>query len=70
MSSETELKSKTIVPLYLLSGGVGASGEQLIRTVLAQFPNGNVDIDIFPKLFDKNQIRKILKQARDANAIP
>jgi hypothetical protein len=69
LSSETELKSKTIVPLYLLSGGVGASGEQLIRTVLAQFPNGNVDIDIFPKLFDKNQIRKILKQARDANAI-
>ena len=69
MSSETESESNTIVPLYLLSGGVGASGEQLARTVLAQFPNGDVDINIFPKLFDKKQVRRILEQARDANAI-
>jgi len=55
--------------VYLLSGGVGASGEQLARTVLAQFPDADVDIQIFPKVFSRKQIRQILQQALDEDAI-
>ncbi len=33
---------KPSLPIYVVSGGTGASGEQLVYTVLAQFPEAQV----------------------------
>jgi len=56
-------------PLYILSGGVGASGEQITRTVLAQFPKAEVEIEIFPKVFTKRRVEQILRRAVEKGAI-
>lgn len=56
-------------PLYILSGGVGASGEQITRTVLAQFPKADVEIEIFPKVFTKHRVEQILRRAVEQGAI-
>jgi regulator of PEP synthase PpsR (kinase-PPPase family) len=56
-------------PLYVMSGGVGASGEQLAQTVLAQFPEAQIKIELFPKVFTKRQIRQVLQNAVENGAV-
>lgn len=55
--------------LFILSGGVGASGEQLVRTVMAQFPHSEILIEIFPKIFALEQVDQILTEALKQEAI-
>jgi regulator of PEP synthase PpsR (kinase-PPPase family) len=55
--------------LYIVSGGVGSSGEQLARTVLAQFPGAQVDILIIPKVNTKKQVRQVLEKAQQSGAV-
>lgn len=57
------------VPLFILSGGVGMSGEQVVRTVLAQFPGANVSLQIFPKITQESQVRAHYQHAAEAGAI-
>jgi regulator of PEP synthase PpsR (kinase-PPPase family) len=56
-------------PVFVISGGVGTSGEQLARTVLAQFPDSEITIRIFPKIFTTNQVQQILDNALSAGAV-
>jgi hypothetical protein len=55
--------NKKYPPLYVVSGGMGASGEQLARTALAQFENPNIPVIIIPHVREAAQIEDIVKQA-------
>ncbi len=55
--------------LYVVSGGVGASGEQLSRTVAAQYEHAEIDIRVFPKVSAKRQVKRIFKEAAEVGAI-
>lgn len=55
--------------IYIVSGGVGASGEQLVNTVLAQFPENMVKVITVGNVREKEQIAEVLKQAREVNAL-
>lgn len=55
--------------IYILSGGVGSSGEQLARTVLAQFRDADVSLQIFSKVVHKAKAREIVDQAAEQNAL-
>jgi regulator of PEP synthase PpsR (kinase-PPPase family) len=50
-------------PIYLVSGGVGASGEQLVNTVLAQFPDRQVPVVIVSRVRQIEQIEDVVTQA-------
>ena len=50
-------------PIYVISGGIGASGEQLVRTVLAQFPESQVSISIIAHVRQCEQIELAIAQA-------
>jgi regulator of PEP synthase PpsR (kinase-PPPase family) len=52
-------------PIYLVSGGVGASGEQLVHTVLAQFPEHEVPVVIVPRVRDIDQVEQVVTQAAE-----
>lgn len=54
--------------LFLLSGGTGASGELLARTVLAQFP-GAVPLEIVPHILSAAQAEEAVAQAHAAGGI-
>lgn len=60
---------KTQQTIFILSGGVGASGEQLVRTVIAQFPDSNFAIEVFPKVFNRGQVEQIFTDALAKEAI-
>ena len=50
-------------PVYVVSGGVGNSGEQVVRTVLAQFPENKVDLKIFGRVRQMEKLEEITAQA-------
>jgi [pyruvate, water dikinase]-phosphate phosphotransferase / [pyruvate, water dikinase] kinase len=50
-------------PIYVVSGGVGASGEQLVHTVLAQFPERRVPVIVVPHVYQITQIEDVIAQA-------
>jgi regulator of PEP synthase PpsR (kinase-PPPase family) len=51
-------------PVYIISGGVGASGEQLVRTVLAQFPDNRVPVTVVGNVREIDQIEAAVSQAQ------
>ncbi len=54
--------------LFLLSGGTGASGELLVRTVLAQF-RGPVPLEIAPHILSAAQAEEVVARAHAAGGI-
>ncbi|HAY84270.1 MAG TPA: transcriptional regulator [Chloroflexi bacterium] len=55
--------------VYVVSGGVGSSGEQLVRTVLAQFPNQDVELEVIPRVRSREKIKEITAQAAQDGAL-
>jgi [pyruvate, water dikinase]-phosphate phosphotransferase / [pyruvate, water dikinase] kinase len=72
MSSDpvvAETKSASLPTIYILSGGVGASAEQLVYTVLAQFPDNKVRVVTVGNIRQEEQIFSALAQAQEAHAL-
>ncbi len=53
-------------PIYIVSGGVGASGEQVVHTVLAQFPGSDVPVITTANVRQESQIEAVLLQAKES----
>lgn len=64
--SMTQSSSPTI---FIISGGVGASGEHLVYTVLAQFPGNNVRIITIGNVTKAEQVSNALKRANDVSGL-
>jgi regulator of PEP synthase PpsR (kinase-PPPase family) len=50
-------------PIYIVSGGAGTSGEQLVHTVLAQFPESRVQVITVGHVLQLEQIENVVAQA-------
>ncbi len=50
-------------PVYIVSGGTGASGERLVQTALAQFPDVAVPIVVFSQVCSPEEIEQAVNQA-------
>jgi regulator of PEP synthase PpsR (kinase-PPPase family) len=55
--------------IYIISGGVGSSGEYLVNTVLAQYPEAKVKVTIVGSVRHAEQVLETLAQARSAGAL-
>jgi regulator of PEP synthase PpsR (kinase-PPPase family) len=55
--------------ILIVSGGAGTSGEQLVNTVLAQFPEANVRVVIIPHVRSEEQLTEVLQRAKSSQAI-
>jgi regulator of PEP synthase PpsR (kinase-PPPase family) len=60
---------RTPPPLYVVSGGVGASGEQLVQTVLAQFPDHHMPVITVGNVRQVTQIKRVVAQAKQSGGI-
>lgn len=59
----------SVQPVYIISGGVGASGELLTRTVLAQFADTRTPVTVWPHIHQPQQLDEIVAQAVEENAL-
>jgi [pyruvate, water dikinase]-phosphate phosphotransferase / [pyruvate, water dikinase] kinase len=68
-----ERKHKTInpclAPIYIISGGTGASGLQLVNTVLAQFPGFDVQTLTKAHVHDVEELQETFDQAEQTGGI-
>ncbi len=64
MSTEPKTSPLPAHHIYIVSGGVGASGEQLVQTVLAQFPGNNVAAVTVGNVRQRTQIEQVVAQAK------
>ncbi len=55
--------------IYVVSGGTGASGEQVVRTVLAQFPAANLPVVTVSHVRHLAQIKHVVAQAARSGSI-
>jgi regulator of PEP synthase PpsR (kinase-PPPase family) len=56
-------------PIYIVSGGAGTSGEQLVDTVLVQFPDNHIQVIKRPHVRRIEQVEEIISQAAAAGGI-
>jgi regulator of PEP synthase PpsR (kinase-PPPase family) len=59
-------KSPTI---FIISGGVGSSGEYLVNTVLDQFPDARVKVILVGSVRQAEQVHDALAQAQSEEAL-
>jgi hypothetical protein len=64
-----DLPPRTVAPVYIVSGGTGASGAQLVNTILAQFPDSEVPVETIVHVRTAEQIDKILAKASKTGGI-
>lgn len=50
-------------PIFVVSGGTGATGDLLARTVLAQFPDVDVPIYLEAKVVSEERVREVVAKA-------
>jgi [pyruvate, water dikinase]-phosphate phosphotransferase / [pyruvate, water dikinase] kinase len=50
-------------PIFIVSGGTGATAELLARTVLAQFPNVNVPLRVETRVLNDERVREVVARA-------
>lgn len=62
-------QDEPVPTIFILSGGIGASGEQLVHTALAQFPENNVRVITFGNMRQPEQISDAILQAKQAGAL-
>jgi [pyruvate, water dikinase]-phosphate phosphotransferase / [pyruvate, water dikinase] kinase len=51
-------------PIFVVSGGVGASGEQIVHTLLAQFPYIQAPVITFGNVRSVEQVAQVLARAK------
>jgi [pyruvate, water dikinase]-phosphate phosphotransferase / [pyruvate, water dikinase] kinase len=56
-------------PIYIISGGVGASGEQIVHTLLAQFPDNQAPVITFGNIRSVEQIGQVLAKAKKKTGV-
>jgi regulator of PEP synthase PpsR (kinase-PPPase family) len=61
--SEKAKGKKVPPPVYIVSGGSGASGQQIVETALAQFPKLDVPVIKRGHVRNLRQIREVVKKA-------
>ncbi len=55
--------------IYIASGGIGTSGEQIVRTVLAQFPSADVPVVIVPHVRQIADIEEVIERAGSTDGV-
>jgi regulator of PEP synthase PpsR (kinase-PPPase family) len=56
-------------PVFIVSGGVGSSGEHIVNTVLAQFPDAGVPVVIVGNVRTPDQVGSAIEQAEKDGGI-
>jgi len=52
-------------PIYIVSGGKGLAGNNMVQSLLIQYPNNNVPLIILPQVSSKEELLEIVKKARN-----
>ena len=62
-------QTESVPTIFVISGGIGVSGEQLVNTLLAQFPDDAIRVTTVGNVRHPEQITDALSEAQKINAL-
>ena len=54
---------KTPPPIFIVSGGRALAGDHMVKSLLVQYPENNVPVEIIPHVHSREQIDDLMKKA-------
>ncbi|PTN09052.1 pyruvate, water dikinase regulatory protein [Mangrovibacterium marinum] len=51
-------------PIYVVSGGKGLSGHNMVQSLLIQYPNNNVQVILVPHVVEESQLQETVQKAK------
>lgn len=64
-----EAADKKVAPIYVVSGGKGLAGNNMVNSLLIQYPNNNVPVIIVPDMVDEKQLLELVAKAKKEQAL-
>lgn len=61
---EAKRKENSPNPIYVVSGGKGLAGNNMVQSLLIQYPNNNVPVIIVPNMTEEHQLTTLVKKAK------
>jgi len=58
------IRYKHVKPIYVVSGGKGLAGNNMVQSLLIQYPNNNVPVIIVPQVYEKEQLVDLVAKAK------
>lgn len=62
-------KEKQSGSIYIVSGGKGLAGNNMVHSLLIQYPNNNVPVIIVPNIHEEVQLMKLVEKAKQENGM-
>ena len=62
-------KKKKSAPIFVISGGRGIAGNNLVQSILIQYPNNKIPVEIFGGVDDEETIFDIVMRAKNEGAL-
>jgi len=62
-------KNKESSPIYVVSGGKGLAGNNMVHSMLIQYPNNNVPVHIVPNIHEEIQLIKLVEKAKQEGGL-
>ncbi|MDP2113299.1 MAG: pyruvate, water dikinase regulatory protein, partial [Bacteroidota bacterium] len=56
-------------PIYIVSGGKGLAGNNMVHSLLIQYPNNNVPVIIVPNIHEEIQLIKLVDKAKQEDGM-
>jgi regulator of PEP synthase PpsR (kinase-PPPase family) len=60
----TGKKTEKAEPIYVVSGGKGLAGNNMVHSLLIQYPNNNVPVIIVPQLTEEQQLIDLVEKVK------
>lgn len=66
---EAKRKENTPSPIYVVSGGKGLAGNNMVQSLLIQYPNNNVPVIIVPNMTEEHQLITLVKKVKEDDGL-
>ena len=66
---DQDKKDSQIGPIYIVSGGKGLAGNNMVHSLLIQYPNNNVPVIIVPDQYEKEQLIELVEKAKQEDGL-
>lgn len=69
MIMNQESTERKVAPIYVVSGGKGLAGNNMVNSLLIQYPNNNVPVIIIPDMVEEKQLLDLVARAKKEDAL-
>ena len=66
---DTNKETIKVGPIYVVSGGKGLTGNNMVHSLLIQYPNNNVPVIIVPDQHEEKQLKELVQKAKLENGL-